>query len=82
MEKKDKAYERVGGVARDRPKSRSAGSDRPTRGGAPQAARLETVEKVLIRLSRCGSELVFLSHTVQQTVSVDVSLLGRPKGGS
>lgn len=44
----ERAYERVGGAARDRPKSRSAGSDRPTRGGAPQAARLEGVEKVLI----------------------------------
>src|SRR5690348_16935476 len=37
---------RVGGAGRDRPKSRSAASDRPTR-GPPQASRLDRVEKFL-----------------------------------
>jgi hypothetical protein len=31
---------RVGGAGRDRPKSRSAAGDRPTRGETPKAARL------------------------------------------
>ncbi|MEV0196146.1 hypothetical protein [Nonomuraea sp. NPDC050691] len=33
-------YKRVGGAGRDRPKSRSAASDRPTRGEPPKADRL------------------------------------------
>jgi hypothetical protein len=32
-----RAEQRVGGAGRDRPKSRSAASDRPTHGGTPQA---------------------------------------------